>query len=747
MVVLSRGDPNGWQGHVGFYAGKAANGNILVLGGNQGNKVSVQEYPTARVLGYRKPPKSGSDLPGLAMPATEPAEIAPKLSAYSPQASGSGIERMEGGYAAAKPGPDGKAEVRTLEDVARGASSYITLAGNPDQYGKSYTIPEITFIGSDGKQQTLKNVRGVVHDTGGRFKTAAADRFDVPVARDIDDKAMASQPFLKSGVKFVPEGASGLVAGSQSKGVQVADASGAVPASAIPGGATNRLPAAPGASPRASTGVMNETMQYGMQQSDTWAREHMGLQEVWAKKRAAKIGQMIDLSDKGYDVPDNDIETLKREIASKPDLDAKYQLSANLAGVEQAAQLAKQLRQYTPTQLQAGVEQTDAIIRDAAASGKVTTEQMGALVKRKERMDALLRTMRMELDKDPLMWVERSKIDLPVVPGSTNKAPIALERMSPSDPELANKLEVRLDQAERVAAYYQAPLKVFTAVEREAFSNAIKTMGPKALPLLGQMAKSLGPNAVSVINEIMPKEPELARAGYLIASGGDVQAAQDIFATFQRKQDPNYKAVSKFGNNEERQLFSDVVGDLYDRLPSALSAGQEADSVLRAGEAIYEARNKTGKPDQEAFKSAVKLALGERTVNGSTYGGVVSLDAPGWFTGSYKVQVPSNIKQDQFMPLISGIRVSQLKEAGIALPVDAKGPMRETLDFGSMIVERHIVQIGPGKYTFAKGDASGNTKTNPQFMVGEDGKPFVLDINKMLPVLKKSLGAYGWILE
>lgn len=65
IVVLSRGDPNGWQGHVGFYAGKDANGNVLVLGGNQGDKVSVQAFAAARVLGFRRPPEAGEAIPGV----------------------------------------------------------------------------------------------------------------------------------------------------------------------------------------------------------------------------------------------------------------------------------------------------------------------------------------------------------------------------------------------------------------------------------------------------------------------------------------------------------------------------------------------------------------------------------------------------------------------------------------------------------------------------------------------------------
>ncbi len=54
IVVFSRGDPNGWQGHVGFYVSETAT-HIKVLGGNQGDKVSIASYPKSRLLGYRWP--------------------------------------------------------------------------------------------------------------------------------------------------------------------------------------------------------------------------------------------------------------------------------------------------------------------------------------------------------------------------------------------------------------------------------------------------------------------------------------------------------------------------------------------------------------------------------------------------------------------------------------------------------------------------------------------------------------------
>jgi len=60
VVVLSRAGANepgpevlDAPGHVGFYAGRV-NGQVYVLGGNQGNAVSVAGFPSSRVLGFRR---------------------------------------------------------------------------------------------------------------------------------------------------------------------------------------------------------------------------------------------------------------------------------------------------------------------------------------------------------------------------------------------------------------------------------------------------------------------------------------------------------------------------------------------------------------------------------------------------------------------------------------------------------------------------------------------------------------------
>ena len=62
IVVLERGRPPqpgpeilDAPGHVGFYVGPASESEILVLGGNQRNRVDISVFPRSRILGFRWP--------------------------------------------------------------------------------------------------------------------------------------------------------------------------------------------------------------------------------------------------------------------------------------------------------------------------------------------------------------------------------------------------------------------------------------------------------------------------------------------------------------------------------------------------------------------------------------------------------------------------------------------------------------------------------------------------------------------
>jgi uncharacterized protein (TIGR02594 family) len=65
VAVFWRNDPNGSEGHVGFFTGlTSGGGDILLLGGNQSDMVSISTQPKARLLGYRWPAAtSGATVP------------------------------------------------------------------------------------------------------------------------------------------------------------------------------------------------------------------------------------------------------------------------------------------------------------------------------------------------------------------------------------------------------------------------------------------------------------------------------------------------------------------------------------------------------------------------------------------------------------------------------------------------------------------------------------------------------------
>jgi len=54
IAVLSREDPGGWKGHVGFFL-RADAEHVHLLGGNQLDAVREHFYPVGSVLGYRWP--------------------------------------------------------------------------------------------------------------------------------------------------------------------------------------------------------------------------------------------------------------------------------------------------------------------------------------------------------------------------------------------------------------------------------------------------------------------------------------------------------------------------------------------------------------------------------------------------------------------------------------------------------------------------------------------------------------------
>jgi len=117
IAVLSRGpDPN--AGHVGFLIGQSTNGLIL-LGGNQSNAVTVEAFPTSRLLSLR--------WPWLNPPAPLPDPTTPAPQNPTFNRALAHVLDMEGGYTKDPADPGGPTNFGiTLADFARHHKMAIT---------------------------------------------------------------------------------------------------------------------------------------------------------------------------------------------------------------------------------------------------------------------------------------------------------------------------------------------------------------------------------------------------------------------------------------------------------------------------------------------------------------------------------------------------------------------------------------------------------------------------------------------
>lgn len=76
VAVFWRGSRNGWQGHVGFYAGEDATA-IRVLGGNQKDSVNLAWIQKDRLLGFRWP-GTAPEGPGKSVKVTRTEGFSPR---------------------------------------------------------------------------------------------------------------------------------------------------------------------------------------------------------------------------------------------------------------------------------------------------------------------------------------------------------------------------------------------------------------------------------------------------------------------------------------------------------------------------------------------------------------------------------------------------------------------------------------------------------------------------------------------
>lgn len=419
----------------------------------------------------------------------------------------------------------------------------------------------------------------------------------------------------------------------------------------------------------------------------------------------------------GFMPPANEMAALQARTASAGD----PELAQTLAIAQDTAAFVNGARRVTPAELEAANEQTRAKLHADGA-----TETAAA---RLELGDKLLDNMRTELKQDPLGWADRV--------GLVKVAPIDF-----SDPEKTQgSIKARLAQAETIADYYGQTPKYLRPDEKQMLATGMAKGGKAALAIATTIAATAGDRAEDVMRELSDSAPVMAGLGALVAqSGGQpTPAAIDAFDAIAARQERNEKggkplpAVMLPKPSDVQAAVSEIAG-------GALSADPRNEAAaINAATLVYEmraARAHAQSFDPDMFKQALSEVLGERTIGGVKYGGVVD-QRPGYFFSSgNNIVLPPNVRKDGWRDAIDALSPSVLDRAGIGQPSTETG---KAVDF-ERFRRGTLVQIGNGKYLVALGDVSKpgqeqyvrETKTTP----GEP-RPLVLDFSKISPVLSR----------
>lgn len=136
IAVLERGEP--WAGHVGFVVGTTP-GKVYLLGGNQGDAVTVAAFDSSRVLAYRWPASGAAQSP----PGLPSSNVSTTTSTIFQQALKHVLE-MEGGFSDDPYDPGGPTNRGiTLSEFAR--SKGVTI----DATSRARLVEELKRIPDD----------------------------------------------------------------------------------------------------------------------------------------------------------------------------------------------------------------------------------------------------------------------------------------------------------------------------------------------------------------------------------------------------------------------------------------------------------------------------------------------------------------------------------------------------------------------------------------------------------------------
>lgn len=351
------------------------------------------------------------------------------------------------------------------------------------------------------------------------------------------------------------------------------------------------------------------------------------------------------------------------------------------------------------------------------------TGSMGVL---KGAGEKLLANMRKGIQSDPLDWADKSGA-LPVPP------------IDFASKDVSSQLRDRVARAEQVGAQYGIQPSYLRPEERAIIEKVTAAGGAPMLQMAATIVDGAGNRAPKMLAEVSKESPVLAHIGGLMTMNGSPGLMRDAAEAVTLRQDKTFKhprwldKESDSIQTEQHKGTLETYGGAFFLEPDT---GRAAAMTAQAAFFTRSARGAGFDPKLEStdakklYSRSLQEAAGATFQPDGTQIGGIATYKPGYWT-NYKVLVPNNMKQDSFGSVIGAI-----KDEDIAGAQGADGKSYTAHD-----LRRAVPVAVRGGYRFAVGDPMSD---DPQWIRGRDGNPFVLDLERLEPALRKRVpGAYA----
>jgi GH24 family phage-related lysozyme (muramidase) len=289
-----------------------------------------------------------------------------------------------------------------------------------------------------------------------------------------------------------------------------------------------------------------------------------------------------------------------------------------------------------------------------------------------------------------------------------------------SPEEIADAVSYRRGAADAVAKHFGVSPRYFRPGEADAVMRAAEA-NPEALVSFTQSVRdAFGKDAHKALSEFSESGPTLAHAAGLAIATGDVGIARDVATTLTMKRNKQLQDLQPETVRKLNSFGANAIAGAFMADPRTQNAALQTAQLLFENDAarlgIDPADIKTeGSPAQTAYLKALDRALGGRTVNGESFGGMDEVNG-------FPIITPAEMMKGEPQALLEELTSAQLK----ALP-----PIFSSNDYpitADRIRQGALVSAGDGLYRVALGDPTGD---EPRYLVRDDGTPWVLDIRKL----------------